>query len=753
MLQVRAFEGDSSIVRLEQRGQSDFSTSDFLYYYAASNGNALRGITVSDAAGTKIRVMKGDSNYRQRVISQWPVGSVNVRWLPDAILPEQGLVVNAPASVLQDDQLVVISTHDLARAGLDLKRVSSVQLEFALRQTVSLSRLFSLSGREPWIADEARKEFSFEERRHFNRIRAFALAPRGRTGREILGGQRLTSISEFNGLPIVITRPTAAHSEYPHTIVVDNSDVDSSRPLYALSPHDGHFLQHYKMQKLGDAQVFTVVQGFEVPRVEVFSARALEDEIAPEFMAYGSDYSVTIEYARGRGLAGGALAGLHNRIAANAFTFSGARLGQAFRANDTALAPLRRFDHAILRDAHQQADEINQLPMLAEALLPNRELPWAPTLPAGATVVTQEWSFIRRALTEASKLHVEEYSTGLIPTAPGTAAERYVDTAQEAGVIILAAKVGEHVLARGLLDFYWEKSEGGQKALHASYDARVGTAKTAELTSERPPTALRTAEAQLAIADAAFILGLQTGDSKWLTLGSNLLEVLFTEFRPPPITNGAPRGFCEHQFVPATNAFGVTFWPRAQLFSLRSNARAYLLLKQLRELLERRPSDSYWRLHVTEALRDQEAWLKTYIVPLAEKTGVVPKGLFEIQDIYQQTTALGVERWTAAEDWLAFIEAADAMGLARTSTRRWLENLARVHGVQVGNTWGLDWSIALLRADAISVEATAKFQRLARLLGLEQAEDFAHQNLNLLKAAGAFPVLATEATAERPPFA
>ncbi len=749
ILQARAFERGGQSVRLEQQGQTDFSASEFLYFYAASASNTLRSMTVADASGSTVRVTKGNSDYRRRVIAQWPIGSANVRWLPDAIIPRQGLVVNAPASLLKDDQVVVISTHDLNRAGLDLRRINSVQLEFENSQNVSLSPLFSLSSREPWIADQAQKEFSFEEHLHSNRLKTSALATRGLTEREILAGRGLNLVSEFNGLPIAITRPTAAHSEYPHAIVVDNSDVDSSRPLYALSPRDGHFLQHYKMLKLGDAQVYTVVQGFEVPRVEVFNAGALSDEIAPEFMAYGSDYAVTIQYARGRGAIGSALAGLHNRIAANAFTFTGDRMASFFRADYSAMQSLSRFNYASLHDAQRQAEEINQLPMLAAALLPNRELPWTEAFVLSPNVPTQELSVVRRALTEASKLHLDNYPTGLIPTAPGTAIERYVDTVQEAGVIILAAKVGEHGLAKGLLEFYWDKSEGGQKALHASYDAQAGTAKSAEPTFERPPPSLRTAEAQLAIAEAAFILGLQISDSKWLTMGSNLIHLVFQDFRPPPITNGAPRGLCEYQFLPVTNAFGVTLWPRAQLFSLRSNARAYLLLKQLQDALTRRSGDRFWRFHITELAREQEAWLKTYIVPQVVKSGVVPKGLFEIQDVSHGTVALGVERWTSAEDWLAFLEAADAMGISQETTRSWLENLARVHGVRVDNAWGLDWSVPLLRADVISSEATARFQRVAKLIGHQLAERFAQQNLHLIKSSGVFPVIATAARTDR----
>src|SRR5260221_237342 len=285
-------------------------------------------------------------------------------------------------------------------------------------------------------------------------------------------------------------------------------------------------------------------------------------------------------------------------------------------------------------------------------------------------------------------------------------------------------------------------------AFKAPTEARRAPAKTAELTSARPRNALPTADAQLAIADAAFALGVQTSESKWLAFGRNLTDLVLTnyrEFRLPFITNAPPRGIAQYQFLPTRRAYGLTLWPEAKLYPLHSNVRAYLLLKQLDGVMDRFSSDNRWREQITNALHEQEAWLRTNILPVVERTGVVPAGVFEIQDINRATTALGAERWTSAEDWLAFLEAADAMGLPRASTRRWLENLARVHGVRTTNAWGLDWSIPLLRPDVISTEATAKFQRLANLLGHQPAEQFAAQNLKALKDGVAIPIITTEA--------
>jgi hypothetical protein len=95
-----------------------------------------------------------------------------------------------------------------------------------------------------------------------------------------------------------------------------------------------------------------------------------------------------------------------------------------------------------------------------------------------------------------------------------------------------------------------------------------------------------------------------------------------------------------------------------------------------------------------------------------ERSGIVPTGLFQIQDVHDRTTALAAERWSSTDSWLHFLLACD-MGLPREQTRRWLENLARIHGTTVHGIWGLDWCIPLDREDAVSPELTARFVRVA----------------------------------------
>src|SRR5439155_324411 len=219
MLRERSWVGGSNIVSLEQRERRDYSDSDFVYFYVVSDSNALRGITMLDAAGRTVRVSDENADYRKQTICRWPMNSAQVQWLPDSIIPEQAALVTASPLPAQAGNAVVLSVHDLARAGLDIFHLGPVHLEFANRQQVLLS----------------------------------------------------------------------------------------------LSPTDGRLLESYKTLKLGDAQVYTVARGFDLPRLEVFSARVLGDEVAPGFIAYGSDYGVTTSYAKARGFFGGAWATLHNR--------------------------------------------------------------------------------------------------------------------------------------------------------------------------------------------------------------------------------------------------------------------------------------------------------------------------------------------------------------------------------------------------------------------------------------------------------
>ncbi len=174
------------------------------------------------------------------------------------------------------------------------------------------------------------------------------------------------------------------------------------------------------------------------------------------------------------------------------------------------------------------------------------------------------------------------------------------------------------------------------------------------------------------------------------------------------------------------------------------------LFARLAEQAPSYPFGPEWRQQMLEAAREQAAWLTNRIGVCAQTAGVVPRGLFELQDVHRETLALATELWSATDDWLDFIEAADRLGVSKELTRGWLDNLARAHGVTVEGNWGLDWVIPLQRPEAISVVLTAKFLRVARLLGYDAAADFAQWNLGRLRQGDKWPALVTAASTNAP---
>jgi len=202
-----------------------------------------------------------------------------------------------------------------------------------------------------------------------------------------------------------------------------------------------------------------------------------------------------------------------------------------------------------------------------------------------------------------------------------------------------------------------------------------------DVRSSRPGQSEATAEAQLAMADAAFHLGFLVGDEEWLNFGLSLVTNTLRRFRLPEPAAACPRD-CEYPVHKVQRILGLKFWPDPNFYSAGCNARAYLLLKRLNAPVFRRSRAAEWRAELAQALVEQEDFLRRQVLPEVERTGVVPSGLFEIQDLDQQSSALAVHRWTTTEDWLWFLEAALDLGVSPATCRGWLDNLARVHGTR-----------------------------------------------------------------------
>ena len=128
--------------------------------------------------------------------------------------------------------------------------------------------------------------------------------------------------------------------------------------------------------------------------------------------------------------------------------------------------------------------------------------------------------------------------------------------------------------------------------------------------------ARQTAEAQIAVAEAALVLAMKSGGRESFNLAVGLTTNLMTGFRPRARTGASatlePRGLTSLESHPVRTVLGFKLWPDPARYSVWANARAYLLLRRL-------SSASLWpaganpaRGFLVQALSEQEAWLRKY---------------------------------------------------------------------------------------------------------------------------------------------
>ena len=735
---------------LSLSGPQDLSGCDFIGFYLEAPASARVSVRLQDRARRSLLVARPDEGRDNRTVSFWPVDQGWASWLPNESLPVHGAVVSAPWDLVEAGRVFVLSIPELARAGLAVNRLAAIVLSVAALETNSI-RLSPLYRLEPGGANpplEGGPGFDYDSQAHSSGLavhwrKSFRPATAGTLARLGWG-----AVLEYEGVVVGALNPRQERPHYPVLVVTDNSDPDSPRPLYALAAEDGRFLEYYNTLGAGDAQVYTAANGFNTPKMEVYRGGILDDELTPGVLAFGQGYQVILPLAKASGGVRSALAALRNRCVANAFALGGQQLLPA--SFEPGRVP--RGSKELLRQqapAAAQAQVIDRLPTLAEALLSRRIVPWreggaGSPAPAPLSFPT---NFVLTTLRQLSEIYT---NTGLIPTSPGGGEEAFVDTVQEAALIELAVKLRDPALAKDALAFYWQQSQGGASPLHASYNAETGASLTRNLRYQRPTDSAMTARAQLAMAQAAFCLGTATGDRNALEFGANLVALLLDKFRPGPKDTPWPAGIAEQPVEPVVKRHGLTLWPEPKTFSVGSNARAYLLLRRLAEEAASYPFGPQWRRAVIEGAEEEAAWLTNRIAPWVQATGVVPKGLFELQDVNHETRALVVERWTTTDDWLGFLEAAERLGVSRELTRVWLDNLARAHGVTVQGVWGLDWTMAVQRPDAISTDLTAEFLRVAELLGEEPASGFARENLRRLRVGDGWPAVRSSAGARSP---
>ncbi len=739
-------------LRVDLSGPQDLSSCDFVALYLDHPAGETVTVQFQDSSHRSVLVANAAVSNQPENLAFWPVGATEVLWAPNDVLPQRGAALGAPRSLVREGKVFGVSVPELARAGLDPGQVISIAFKVTKSgpSSIRISPLYRLRQGERFLMPAAASGYYYDFQAHSSGLETYRRTKREPGGLEVRTGRGWSSSLSYENTTLGSLNPRSEPPYYPVLLLADNSDPDLPRPLYSLAADDGRFVNYFQTRCTGNTQVYTVINGFDTPKVEVFRAGVLDDEISPGVLGLGYDYYVTVPMAKSSGGLSGVFARLHNRCVASVFALGADYLVRSLAGAGGLSAEQGQLNRQH-RTAFSQARDIDLLPTLAEGLLPTRQTPWSqrgPSLPSLANP-----QFRTNALRDFYRLsRVYLTDTGLIPTAAGTQAARYINTVQEAEIIELSVKLDRPdltKLAGELLSFYWDKSQGGTKPLHAFYDAETGASLTKRTEYKRASDAEMTAETQLAVAEAAFCLG-TTGDTNALEFGKNLLGLLLDQFRPETNEVAWPRGITENRVKRAAPLHGITRWSEAKTFSITTNVRAYLLLTRLGELAAQYRFAPEWNRTILEAAGEQAAWLTNRVLPFVQSTGVVPKGLFEIQDVLDGQTAFALDRWTATDDWLSFIEAADRIGISRERTRGWLDNLACAHGVTVGSVWGLDWTIPLQRPDAISTALTARFLRVATVLQHWPAAQFVSQSLDQLRQGAIWPVAVTTAPADAP---
>ncbi|MFO1459755.1 MAG: hypothetical protein U1G08_10110 [Verrucomicrobiota bacterium] len=298
---------------------------DFFYFYTKSTGDQDPILYFRDRLGHEVRVGPGSTRRGLRPVRYWPLSPALSQWLPDESSPDQAATVAGPLWLDPGERAYAVSVPELAHAGINLAQLDTAILESRVPlQATPLRRMRRGSRVDPLRHAPRVVRESLTSPHDFVRVTE---TPVTRTPAAIAADEGVRTFVERNGRPVAVTQPAPKRSPYPDVVIVATGDTGTPRPLYRLSSSDGHFEQRFETVSQGEmVQVYSVVQGFELPRMEIFNPRILGEEVSPGFIAYGYDYHARVRVTKSGSILGHPVAVLQNRVAANSFHYAGDRL-------------------------------------------------------------------------------------------------------------------------------------------------------------------------------------------------------------------------------------------------------------------------------------------------------------------------------------------------------------------------------------------------------------------------------------------
>src|SRR5262249_8514548 len=146
---------------------------------------------------------------------------------------------------------------------------------------VKITPLYRMMSGKSFLVPEKEYSFNYSTQTHATGLETFQRAKKFLTSDEARTERGWKSAVKWEDTTIAALSPRFEPPYYPVLLLTDNSDPEAPLPLYALAADDGRFLNYFETVHSGDTKVHTIVSGFDTPKLEVFRAGVLEDEISP----------------------------------------------------------------------------------------------------------------------------------------------------------------------------------------------------------------------------------------------------------------------------------------------------------------------------------------------------------------------------------------------------------------------------------------------------------------------------------------
>jgi hypothetical protein len=183
--------------------ETGFRRADFVYLFLEHTNRFPIQIVLTDLTGNSVRATDKPSAADRSQISFWPAQDSDVRWLPGASSPRHGTAVKVADWLTEEERVLIVSVHDLARAKLDVRRISSAVLEANVTNATSLalSPVYVLARDGPFVFEDEAKLWISRTVTHRNGLGVLEKSFTDRTEKEALAGLQGRFTAKFNGLP------------------------------------------------------------------------------------------------------------------------------------------------------------------------------------------------------------------------------------------------------------------------------------------------------------------------------------------------------------------------------------------------------------------------------------------------------------------------------------------------------------------------------------------------------------------------